>query len=401
MNRNAIIAIPVYKNSLNQFEQISLIQGSAIFDKYTITYIAPESLNVDYGIGNIKIEKFSNEYFKNTATYSELLLSPSFYQRFEKYEYMLIYQLDAFVFSDRLEEFCDLGYDYIGAPINEGGWKKYHVGNGGLSLRKISSVLNLLEHKEEIMRDNPLKEEFCKGEDNFFAYCGAHPDIDFTVPSVFRAAEFSAQNDVGHGLRDIPKRGLPFGTHHWYTMNYNVWKPIIEGFGYTLPDMAEVEYRDFLKEDQQRRMNNYVFHYLRNHGDEVKPLQEELHLTDNNKYIIWGAGKYGKKCLKLLKRLKLEVDCFFDENADSLSEYQGISIVYPVKSALEGKQVIVAVKNESAIKEIEGRLQSMGMKHGYDYTIYVSIYDEIKKHIKSEVISMPGITCPIKVSGSV
>ena len=40
------------------------------------------------------------------------------YSRFEKYEYMLIYQLDAFVFSDRLMEFVEAGYDYIGAPLN-------------------------------------------------------------------------------------------------------------------------------------------------------------------------------------------------------------------------------------------------------------------------------------------
>lgn len=45
------------------------------------------------------------------------MLSAEFYDRFAAYEYVLIYQLDAFVFADRLAEFCQMGYDYIGAPV--------------------------------------------------------------------------------------------------------------------------------------------------------------------------------------------------------------------------------------------------------------------------------------------
>ena len=36
---------------------------------------------------------------------------------FLEYQYMLIYQLDAFVFEDKLDYFCELGYDYIGIPV--------------------------------------------------------------------------------------------------------------------------------------------------------------------------------------------------------------------------------------------------------------------------------------------
>lgn len=45
------------------------------------------------------------------------MLEADFYRRFGKYKYMLIYQLDAFVFSDKLLDFCEMGYDYIGAPV--------------------------------------------------------------------------------------------------------------------------------------------------------------------------------------------------------------------------------------------------------------------------------------------
>ena len=49
-------------------------------------------------------------------SYSDYVLSSEFYDTFKAYDYMLLYQLDAFVFEDRLMEFWELKYDYIGAP---------------------------------------------------------------------------------------------------------------------------------------------------------------------------------------------------------------------------------------------------------------------------------------------
>ncbi len=65
------------------------------------------------------------------------MLSPTFYDAFQAYRYVLIYQLDALVFSDRLTEWCEMDWDYVGAP-----WLKCadspwvgasRVGNGGFS----------------------------------------------------------------------------------------------------------------------------------------------------------------------------------------------------------------------------------------------------------------------------
>jgi hypothetical protein len=64
---------------------------------------------------------------------------------------MLLYQLDAWVLEGEIEEFLELNYDYIGAPIFkhnsnivpeviDGG------GNGGVTLRKISSALDVLHN---------------------------------------------------------------------------------------------------------------------------------------------------------------------------------------------------------------------------------------------------------------
>ena len=59
---------------------------------------------------------FENKNFTSRNSYSKLLLSSKFYERFSDYDYMLIYQLDCLIFSNDLKKWTDLNYDYIGAP---------------------------------------------------------------------------------------------------------------------------------------------------------------------------------------------------------------------------------------------------------------------------------------------
>ena len=137
---NVVVVIPVYKNNLDVYESISLEQAHRVLGQYEIRFIAPRGWRATYGgfSDNIKVEYFEAHFFQSKHTYSRLMLSPDFYNRFIDFEYMLIYQLDAFVFSDQLTYFCDLGYDYIGAPISRwiSIWRplKKRVGNGVAAL---------------------------------------------------------------------------------------------------------------------------------------------------------------------------------------------------------------------------------------------------------------------------
>ena len=45
-----------------------------------------------------------------------LMLSPFFYESFLDFKYVLIHQLDVFIFKDELNYWCNQNYDYIGAP---------------------------------------------------------------------------------------------------------------------------------------------------------------------------------------------------------------------------------------------------------------------------------------------
>ena len=117
-----IIVIPVYKDVLDTNEYKSLSQCLKILYKHPICLIGPEDLNYSvynevfskYGV-KFDIETFDSNYFKSVAGYNKLMLSRFFYERFSSYKYMLIYQLDAYVFKDELDYWCDKDYDYIGA----------------------------------------------------------------------------------------------------------------------------------------------------------------------------------------------------------------------------------------------------------------------------------------------
>lgn len=151
-----------------------------LLSSYSIVVIKPESLDLDdiinfYGLTHI--EAFPDKYFVSLRAYNKLVLSEEFYRSFQHYTYMLIYQLDAYVFKDELLNWANKGYDYIGAPWLP--WKKrhlsvigryrlycqrlfcrlfdektfktdkyyaYQVGNGGFSLRRISKMLEITTH---------------------------------------------------------------------------------------------------------------------------------------------------------------------------------------------------------------------------------------------------------------
>ena len=240
---SVVIVIPIYKNILSQTEKVSLQQLNNVLGRYTRVFVVPESLGFDFGDlgGGIRIERFGDRWFQSVTSYSCLLLQKEFYERFSDYEYMLVYQLDAFVFSDRLKEFCNKGYDYIGAPVGKLApfWHAIGaaVGNGGFSLRRIPSVIRVLDDFDDITKDTPFFPFFTLEEDLFFAYCGRRDDVDFTVADFDAAIEFSVQENVRHVYDRVKKGWRPFGCHGWNKIDYPFWNSIIEAYGYDLPEI--------------------------------------------------------------------------------------------------------------------------------------------------------------------
>lgn len=236
------VVIPVYKINLEDFELQSLKQCFKVLRNYTITFVKPESLDIKSileGYDGYEVLSFPDHYFKNVLGYNELLLSDFFYSSFLTYKYMLIYQLDAFVFKDELEYWCNKNYDYIGAPwlastyndflsrqintvlrIFDSKNKKerrkilFKVGNGGFSLRKISSHYAISFENKDYIKELLIDKrgQLNAIEDVFWSLKAKDFDSNFTIPNYQEAVNFAIDRKPKEAFKLI-SGDLPFGCH--------------------------------------------------------------------------------------------------------------------------------------------------------------------------------------------
>jgi hypothetical protein len=270
------VLLMVYQLKKDSLEEISFQQCLSVLKEYPIVVVKPESLDLmswDFKGINVSFENFNDQHFANIGAYSRLLLSLEFYKRFTRYQYMLIYQLDAFVFSDKLIDWCEKGFDYVGAPWFSGFSSKENegefmgVGNGGFSIRRIAAHLkvlksfsfittikenwnnrfvlnsppsNLLKHTAGFLLDYSLRNNsywlfnnFKGNEDRFWGLYAARNFDWFYVPSCKEAAAFSFEMQPQR-LYELNNRELPFGCHAWWKYDLVFWKPHIEKYGYQI-----------------------------------------------------------------------------------------------------------------------------------------------------------------------
>ena len=243
----AAVVIPVYKNELNDLEKISLAQVRKVLSKYPIIFAAPEGKVFPYFQPRDLIAHFPKEFFQDRQSYSRLMMSADFYATFADFDYVLIYQLDAFVFYDALEDFCRLGYDFIGAPWPFYSWsgtrqpKTPRVGNGGFSLRKAKACHKLLTQCAAL----PNWADFLEyTEDAFFAFCGVRESLGFKVAPVAVAEVFSMEHLPARFMRKY-KNLLPFGCHNWHKFSADFYVKLLAKFGYDLrPFRAQMDDKD-------------------------------------------------------------------------------------------------------------------------------------------------------------
>lgn len=227
------IVIPVYKQTLSDSETKSLIQCLQTLGGHPIQLIAPEGLDTsayDSCAGRpLPVEYFDPEYFRSVAGYSRLLLRKAFYQRFQAYRYILIYQLDAWVFSDTLLSWCSRSYDYIGAPwieapsapagtpaiLNLSRRLKNKVGNGGLSLRRVQAHMRWAPWVSFVFKFIP------KNEDLLWTLF-----VPFSKPSAPEALSFAFELNPERSFR-LNGGQLPFGCHAWEKYDADFWKKFI------------------------------------------------------------------------------------------------------------------------------------------------------------------------------
>ena len=260
------IVIPVYKTHFTADEEISFNHLAHFLPDYKKILLLPESLSLTWR--NAKASRFADHFFESVSTYSQLLLSREFYERFSEDEYILIYQPDCLVFADQLIQWCQAGYDYIGAPLPgskmdaaQGLWR---VGNGGFSLRKVSSFLRVLDTRRSAhdlisvgrqvllsgladLRDLPPGQRWLKtlrvlrdtrmgitayaanyslNEDLFWSDRARLFDPIFKIAPVREALRFAFEIHPRLCF-EMNDRQLPFGCHAWTRWDREFWEPYL------------------------------------------------------------------------------------------------------------------------------------------------------------------------------
>lgn len=236
-----IIIIPVYNTNPKKTELASLQQFSKVYNwKYDVRIICPDDFSdkevVDYitllnAPENVYVQykRYDSKYFKSAESYSQLLKSNSFYNDCTGYDYMLILQTDVWTLSlDNIDDWINKGFDYIGAPIltNKQHWPSSPCcGNGGLSLRKISSFIKYTSNKEiiDILNKNDVYNRY---EDVFFCE-GVSQYMYVDMPTWQECSEFAwdMNPDI---LWDYTGEELPhIGIHAW-PKNIPFWRDKID-----------------------------------------------------------------------------------------------------------------------------------------------------------------------------
>lgn len=386
MKKTVIICVPVYKTELNFFEKISLQQLAKVLSDYPKVFVAPKSLKINYGslYSQWGVEYFEDSFFEGTAAYSHLLLSEVFYRRFSDYQFLLIYQLDAFVFSDKLLQFCAMGYDFIGAPAAKeltlyrrmGCW----IGNGGFSLRKIDSAIKVVRQKDTLCKHHPLGQLFCNAEDLFFTYCSTVKKLQFHVPDVRTALNFSVEFDVSHAFKNIRKR-VPFGCHGWYVRNYDFWKLLIEEQGYELPLNGIGECIGNAQDAKKSYVIKYLSRRIIKNGNLFVLQKNVYHIIKLSvQYSIWGYGDDGQRCLAMLLKSGVSIKAIYDKNAPSNKSFlQGIPFQQPDFNAIQKREGIILVATRKYENIIAMQLMQLGLEPQRDFILYSKLEAKIIK----------------------
>lgn len=355
MEKNRIaIVVPTYKTQLSELEMISLRQLHKVMKGYDVYYVVPDS--IDFEADNGKVLKLDKKWFASVRTYSCLLLSEYFYNLFTGYEYILIYQLDAFVFYDRLQYFCDLGFDYYGAPWLQGEvyYKNsnqclWYVGNGGFSLRNVKACISVLKNEVPDMDVN---------EDLFWA------SSSLTKPPVDIALQFAFEMNVEKCYR-MNHSQIPFGCHAWERHHFSFWKPLIEKEGYYFSGEILGE-QDKINCDINRS-------YLVLPKDKIKSRLKKI-FDPEREIVIWGAGRYGKECGWLLNYAGINFKAYTDTDVKKQEkEVWGHSVLSPeiILSSIDRYTIIISVKRlyEEIINNIK--------RQGYQVTGNIIPYGKI------------------------
>lgn len=261
MIKKTVIVIPTHRPNLTDDDKISLVHLKKYLHKFDTFFVIPNGISSEsfesYGY---KVKKVDDYFFGTLRRANEMYLSKKFYEIFKDYNFMLIYQLDALVFSNQLEKWVNSGYDFIAAPwlrpvVGSLSYKKGSPpsgGNGGFSLRNIQKslkildivnksamrtsknslmgklwfILALLQGKSHQIWLNAPADNYPFNEDGFWSIEAPKYDSNFKVAPFKIALQFAFEKYPTKCFK-LNNRKFPFGCHAWKKYDEKFWKPYL------------------------------------------------------------------------------------------------------------------------------------------------------------------------------
>ena len=286
--KQVAIMVPLPSVNLSPDEVVSMAQLRKHLDGYDKYFLVPE--NVEVNIDGFKSTPLDCKHFGSAANHNRMLYRTDFWEKFADYEFVMMYHLDALVFSDQLEEWCGRGIDFIGAPFlvcDSSPWaKEERVGNGGFALYRVPSVLKvlwrryaadpskywedhcwkLLEFQASILRPlraavpswlkgkatASLRQQLQKmdhievnerGNDLFWAYEATKYLPEFRIGTVDEGLAFAFETEPAACFKRTCGK-LPFGCHAWGRYDREFWE---KHLGSSQTKLAQEEHQPISK----------------------------------------------------------------------------------------------------------------------------------------------------------
>jgi hypothetical protein len=159
INSICCILIPIYKLVPARLERAAVERCLYVLRNYDFVFLHKQSISKEqivstYSVALSQVLSYTflpveDDILRSAKTYNHFMLSLSFYNRISRWDFVLIFQDDAWILSGNLDKWLNKSFSYVGAP-----WCRHlgpdpycvvtGVGNGGLSLRNIKHMKRIL-----------------------------------------------------------------------------------------------------------------------------------------------------------------------------------------------------------------------------------------------------------------
>lgn len=236
------LVTPTHKASINEVENLMLKSSLNLHKNTDHFFCVPDNIPLIFFRRNYPkstIITISSTNFDSPQAYNRLLLSSRFYLMFARFAYLTVLQLDS-VLLRNIEPIVDMNFDYVGAPWRKNirvsvlnkkmhgnnkrlfwlPFRNVRVGNGGLSIRKIESMLQVTEKLKTVSFTNDALSGY-QNEDFVISYMCRK--LKMKIPNHLLAERVFVEEYISTKSHELE----PYGYHALEKFNHQKYLELV------------------------------------------------------------------------------------------------------------------------------------------------------------------------------